>query len=206
MTDLFLAPGASGTVERLRPMIELLAQREVTARGVALPRGSADRALPAWRAALDDEDPARIAIGGQSFGGRVASLLAAEEPRLRALVLLCFPLHPPGRPERAAERTAHFSAIRCPVLLLSGESDPFARLPLLRDAARQLRDAELVTYPGVGHGLTPVIDDAMGRVAAFLTRPGLSAGGATPAGPPRSCKTIEASRARSPVDRPSSVT
>lgn len=167
---LLLAPGASGTVGRLRPMLDGLATRGVTAGGVTLPRGSAERALPAWRAALAELDPAQTVIGGQSFGGRVASLLAADEPRLRGLVLLCFPLHPPGRPERAAERAAHLARIACPVLLLSGESDPFAQLPLLRAVAGRIPRAELVTYPGIGHGLGRVLDDALDRVTAFVGR------------------------------------
>ncbi|MEO8246360.1 MAG: alpha/beta family hydrolase [Chloroflexota bacterium] len=166
--DLLLAPGASGTVAGLRPMLGGLASRGITAAGVALPRGSAERALPAWRAALDGLDVRATAIGGQSFGGRVASLVAADEPSLRAVVLLCFPLHPPGRPEKAAERAAHLERIACPVLFLSGESDPFARLPLLREAVARMPAAELVSYPGIGHGLGRVLDDALDHVARFL--------------------------------------
>jgi uncharacterized protein len=170
---LLLAPGASGNADRLRPMLDGLAARGVEAEAVSLPRGSAERALPAWRAAVaaHPRPAGSLLIGGQSFGGRVASLLAASgEVEPRGLVLLCFPLHAPGRPERAAERSAHFAAIRCPVLLLSGESDPFARLPLLRDAVARLPNAELVTYPRVGHSLAPVLDDALDRIAAFLFR------------------------------------
>ena len=55
-----------------------------------------------------------------------------------ALVLFSYPLHPPGRPERTEARIAHWPAIRCPVLLLSGESDPFARIELLRAAVPTL--------------------------------------------------------------------
>ncbi len=166
--DLLLAPGASGTVAGLRPMLTGLAARGVTATGVALPRSSAERAIPAWHAALDGVDVRATAIGGQSFGGRVASLLAADEPELRGLVLLCFPLHAPGRPETAAERAAHLERIACPVLFLSGESDPFARLPLLRQAVARVPNAQLVTYPGIGHGLRRVLDDALDHVARFL--------------------------------------
>ena len=166
--DLLLAPGASGTVAGLRPMLSGLAARGVSAAGVALPRGSADRAVPAWRMALHTVDVRATAIGGQSFGGRVASLLATDVPDLRGLVLLCFPLHPPGRPEKAAERAAHLERIACPVLFLSGESDPFARLPLLRDAVARMPNAELITYPGIGHGLGRVLDDALDHVARFL--------------------------------------
>jgi pimeloyl-ACP methyl ester carboxylesterase len=54
------------------------------------------------------------------------------------------------------------------VLLLSGEADPFARMDLLREAVRRLGDARLVTYPRVGHGLAPVLDQALDEVAAFV--------------------------------------
>ena len=87
-------------------------------------------------------------VGGHSFGGRVASLAAAEpDAPYAALVLFSYPLHPPGAPERAEARIAHWPAIRCPVLLLSGESDPFARIDLLRASVGKLPNAELVTYP-----------------------------------------------------------
>jgi hypothetical protein len=109
-----------------------------------------------------------VVIGGQSFGGRVASLIAAEEPPA-GLVLLCYPLHRPGHPETADERTAHWPRIGCPVLLLSGEADPFARIELLRAAVPQLPEAELVTYPGIGHGLNRVREDALDRIAAWLS-------------------------------------
>jgi pimeloyl-ACP methyl ester carboxylesterase len=65
-------------------------------------------------------------------------------------------------------RTAHFGSISCPVLLLSGESDPFARVAELRRAVDRLPNAQLVTYPNVGHGLKPVLDDALDRIAAFV--------------------------------------
>jgi predicted alpha/beta-hydrolase family hydrolase len=108
-----------------------------------------------------------VAIGGQSFGGRVASLISAESAPA-ALILFCYPLHAPGRHEAWRERTAHWATIDCPVLLLSGEADPFARIDLLRGAVDQLPDATLRTWPGVGHGLRPVLDDAMDAVVAFL--------------------------------------
>lgn len=110
-------------------------------------------------------DYADAVIGGHSFGGRVASMLAAQESP-RALVLLSYPLHRPGRPDE--QRTAHWPQIQCPVLLLSGESDPFARIDLLRAAVLVLPSAELLTYPGVGHGLQRVLDDALDRIAVFV--------------------------------------
>ena len=54
------------------------------------------------------------------------------------------------------------------MLLLSGDRDPFAKVTLLRDAVRRLPAAELIVYPGVGHGIAPVFDEAFDRIAAFL--------------------------------------
>jgi hypothetical protein len=65
----------------------------------------------------------RIAIGGRSFGGRMCSLAAAEGLRVTALVLVSYPLHPPGRPERL--RTEHFGGLDLPCLFVSGRRDAF---------------------------------------------------------------------------------
>jgi hypothetical protein len=148
----------------MQPWTDGLARRGFPATAIGLPRGTAERAIPAYRAAV--AGPAAV-IGGQSFGGRVASLLAADETPA-GLVLLCYPLHRPGHPETATDRTAHWPRIRCPVLLLSGESDPFARITLLRDAVGHLPQATLHTYPGIGHGLNRVRADALDRIAAWL--------------------------------------
>ena len=77
------------------------------------------------------------------------------------------PLHPPGRPERTEARVAHWTSIDCPVLLLSGEADPFARIELLRVAVGLLQNAQLVTYPRLAHTLRPVLDDVLDRVRTF---------------------------------------
>jgi predicted alpha/beta-hydrolase family hydrolase len=92
-------------------------------------------------------------------------MLAADVP-VRGLVLLSYPLHRPGHPEDL--RVEHWPRIACPVLLLSGESDPFARVELLREKVSLLRSAKLHTYPGVQHGLSPVLDDALDRIAEFV--------------------------------------
>lgn len=167
---LLLAPGASGGPERLRPIVSALEAGGVSAGVVTLPRGKAERAVPAYRAALEVEQ-AGVAIGGHSFGGRVASLLAAETEAAEgpgALVLLSYPLHAPGRHEAWDARTSHWPAIRCPVLLLSGEADPFARIDLLRKAVARLGDARLRTWPRLGHGVGPVLDEAAAEIVAFL--------------------------------------
>jgi hypothetical protein len=166
VSRILLAPGASGTIERLVPHAAGLRRRGLEVELVPLPKGKAERAVPVYRAALDRAGPG-VVIGGHSFGGRVASLLAAEAPP-SGLVLLSYPLHAPGRQDAWDERTSHWPQIRCPVLLLSGESDPFARVDLLRNAVERLPDARLVTNPRVGHGLIAVLDDALDRITAFL--------------------------------------
>lgn len=119
-------------------------------------------------------DAGAVVIGGRSFGGRVASLLcaaAAEHPaasRIVGLVAISYPLHAPGRPDPTLVRADHWPDIRVPVLLLSGDADPFARIDLLRAAVARLGQAELVVYPGQGHALAAVLDDAVGRIAAFV--------------------------------------
>jgi predicted alpha/beta-hydrolase family hydrolase len=162
---IILAPGASGSVAGLLPQLAGLRARGLDAGAISLPRGLAQRAVPVYRAAV--RKPSETIIGGHSFGGRVASLLAADEP-MAGLLLLSYPLHRPGHPEQWDERTTHWDRIGCPVLLLSGESDPFARIDQLRQAVARLQHSELVTYPRVGHGLAPVLEDALDRVAAWV--------------------------------------
>jgi predicted alpha/beta-hydrolase family hydrolase len=162
---LLLGHGASGTAASMRPWVEALAAVGVAAEALDLPRSSPERAVGVFRDALRTRRDA--ALGGHSYGGRMASMLAAEQP-VAALVLLSYPLHRPGHPDEL--RTGHWQRIECPVLLLSGERDPFAKVDLLRREVRALRNAELVTYPGLGHGLLAVREDAAARIAAFLRR------------------------------------
>jgi predicted alpha/beta-hydrolase family hydrolase len=151
----------------MTPFVDGLRARGIAAQAIDLPKRKAEDALPAFHAAVPSA--ADVVVGGHSYGGRVASLAAAEDGApYAALVLFSYPLHAPGAPERTDARIAHWPAIHCPVLLLSGESDPFARIELLRAVVARLPDAELVTYPGLGHTLKPVLDDALDRVARFL--------------------------------------
>jgi predicted alpha/beta-hydrolase family hydrolase len=147
----------------MRPWVEALAAQGVVAHALDLPRSSPDRAVGVFRDSLLAHPGA--AIGGHSFGGRMASMLASAQP-VAALVLLSYPLHRPGHPDDL--RTAHWSSIDCPVLLLSGDRDPFAKIDLLRREVRLLRNGELVVYARLGHGLLTVRDDAATRIAGFL--------------------------------------
>jgi predicted alpha/beta-hydrolase family hydrolase len=172
----------------MAPHVAGLRARGIDARAVDLPRGRAERALPVFAALLAAGEGRSgesgiatgsrpIAVGGQSFGGRVASLAAADacdagRPPL-ALVLLSYPLHAPGRRDDWDARTAHWPRLTCPVILLSGSSDPFAAPALLsRALAERLPAAELVSYPRLGHTLAPVLEDVLDRVAAFVTASG----------------------------------
>ena len=70
-----------------------------------------------------------VLMGGRSMGGRMASMVAADVdgggpvPRLAGLVLICYPLHPPGKPERL--RVEHLPEISVPCLFIGGTRDPF---------------------------------------------------------------------------------
>jgi predicted alpha/beta-hydrolase family hydrolase len=165
--SLYLGHGAAGNAATMAPFVQGLARRGIEAHAIDLPKRRAEDAVAALRGVVPDGPG--IAVGGHSYGGRVASLAAAQpDTTYRALVLFSYPLHPPGQPARTEARIAHWPAIRCPVLLLSGESDPFARIELLRAAVPLLADARLVTYPRLGHTLKPVLEEVLDRVAAFL--------------------------------------
>ncbi len=178
----YVAHGASGSSASMAAHVRGLVRRGIDAEAIDLPLKKAEAAVPAFRAIVPDTPggaaaavavgvtaPNAIAVGGQSYGGRVASVAAADPATgYVGLVLFSYPLHPPGAPGKADERTSHWPAIRCPVLLLSGEGDPFARIELLREHVGLLANAELVTYPRLGHTLRPVLEDVLDRTAAFL--------------------------------------
>ncbi len=151
--------------------VDGLVARGLEASAIDLPLRKAERAVPAYRQHVSAAglSPSRLVISGQSYGGRVASLLAAEaEPSCAGLICFSYPLHRPGHPDWDV-RSSHWPDLDVPVLFLSGEADPFARIDLLRLAiAERLPDARLVTYPKVGHSLKAVLDDALDQAAAFV--------------------------------------
>lgn len=176
MTRICLAHGAFGTPDDMAPWLEGLAARDLVVSPIALPRGRAERAVDAFAAQVPDEP--RVVIGGHSMGGRAALLLAAgagpssggtaaRRHPVAGVVAMSFPLHPPRRPDPGLARAAHWPAVSLPVLLLSGDADPYARIDLLRDAVARLTDARLTVYPGLGHDLAAVREDALDRIARF---------------------------------------
>jgi predicted alpha/beta-hydrolase family hydrolase len=147
----------------MRPYIDPLRKLGIDARAPRLPKGQAERAIEPLRAQLG-EDLSAAVIGGHSFGGRVASMLAAQSTPA-GLVLLSYPLHRPGHPETV--KNEHWGRISCPVLLLSGDRDQFARIDLLREAVGGLAHAQLHVYAGLRHGLQQLAADVAERIASF---------------------------------------
>jgi uncharacterized protein len=94
----------------------------------------------------------RVFLGGQSYGGRQASMLLAEEPIAEGLILLSYPLHPPGKPDQL--RTQHLPKLHVPTLFVEGTRDPFGTIQEI-EAARKLISAKtkLLTVEGAGHDL-----------------------------------------------------
>jgi predicted alpha/beta-hydrolase family hydrolase len=163
---IYLGHGASGTAATMAPFVDGLRERGFEAVALTLPKRRAEDAVAALLEQVPDGPD--VVVGGHSYGGRVASLAAASGRRdFAGLVCYSYPLHRPGAPDDGI-RVGHWPEIACPVLLLSGDRDPFARIGLLRDAVPRLRRAELVVYPGLGHGLRPVLDQALDRTAGFL--------------------------------------
>lgn len=84
-------------------------------------------------AALSEIVPGDVFLAGHSYGGRQASVLAADEPDVAAsLLLLSYPLHPPDKPERL--RTQHFPRLSIPAVFVHGTADPFGTIEELRTA------------------------------------------------------------------------
>jgi predicted alpha/beta-hydrolase family hydrolase len=109
----------------------------------------------------------RRLVGGVSYGGRQASVLVATSPTIAdGLLLLSYPLHPPGKLH--AQRTAHLGGIRVPTLFVHGTKDPFGSLESI-EAARGLVPAPtaLLPVPDAGHGLRADAATAREIVTAF---------------------------------------
>ena len=81
-------------------------------------------------------DKRKLIIGGRSMGGRAASMLAAEGFECDGLLLLAYPLHPAGKPEKL--RDAHLPNIRVPVLCINGTRDALCRRDLMETTLQKL--------------------------------------------------------------------
>jgi hypothetical protein len=120
------------------------------------PMGSAEKDQAGLRRAVDllrNEIGGRIFLGGHSYGGRMASMLAAHEPSVsEGLLLLSYPLHPPRKPLQL--RTAHFPRLHTPALFAHGIRDPFGSVEEVQSALALIPGrTKLVTVEGAGHEL-----------------------------------------------------
>jgi predicted alpha/beta-hydrolase family hydrolase len=112
-------------------------------------QASLREAIAAMRAA----GAAPVFAGGHSYGGRQATMLAAEDETLvSALLILSYPLHPPRRPEQL--RTAHLKNLRVPTLFVHGSRDPFGSIQEMRAALELIPGrTQLIEFEGAGHEL-----------------------------------------------------
>ena len=97
---------------------------------------------------------ARLFLGGQSYGGRQATMLAAEDAGLDAvgLLLTSYPLHPPGRPQQL--RTAHLPSLRLPAFFAHGSRDAFGTREEMEQALKIIpATTQLFIVDGAGHDL-----------------------------------------------------
>lgn len=95
----------------------------------------------------------KVGLGGQSYGGRQATILAAADPRVAdALLLFSYPLHPPGKPDRL--RTEHFPHLAVPCVFVQGTADPFGSIPEVEAATAAIAAAtRLFPIERAGHDL-----------------------------------------------------
>jgi uncharacterized protein len=132
--------------------------------GAAADRAGLRVAVVAMRGIVSGQ----VFLGGHSYGGRQASMLAVDEPDLApALLLLSYPLHPPKRPEQP--RTAHFPRLRTRAVFVHGTTDPFGTIEELEAALAMIpASTRLIEAEGAGHDLRRGRVDLATVVAALL--------------------------------------
>jgi predicted alpha/beta-hydrolase family hydrolase len=108
-----------------------------------------------------------VVLGGRSMGGRMCSVAVAEGLTAAGLVLISYPLHPPGRPDRL--RTEHFPELRVPCLFVSGTRDTFAS-PAELEAATRVIPGRVTHHwiEGQGHGLRGCDQEAADVVVQWV--------------------------------------
>ncbi|MBU4213428.1 MAG: dienelactone hydrolase [Actinobacteria bacterium] len=161
-TALLLTPGAGGTADHPALLAVEHAVRPLPVRRTKLPPTPAGAVVAvveraAAFAAELGTDPAALVVGGRSFGGRMCSMAVAQGLPAAGLVLLSYPLHPPGR--RQQLRIEHLAALTLPILAISGERDPYGAPDELR--THLPAGATLRTVPGAHTPADPQLVAAM---------------------------------------------
>ena len=120
-------------------------------------------------AAVADElgvPPQRLVVGGRSMGGRMCSMAAAEGLGVAGVVLIAYPLHPPGAPDKL--RTDHLPGLSVPSLWLCGDRDPFGTpAELARALELPAGPVTSVTLPG-RHDLAAAGDSILAELRDWL--------------------------------------
>ena len=109
----------------------------------------------------------RVAVGGRSMGGRMCSMAVAEGLEVAALVLVSYPLHPPGRPDRL--RTTHFPDLHLPCLFVSGRRDAFGAPAELQHEAEAIPGPVTLEFVDGDHSLRKRNPEVADIVASWLT-------------------------------------
>lgn len=113
-------------------------------------------------------DPERVVLGGRSMGGRICSMAVAEGLASKGLVLISYPLHPPGKPERL--RVEHFPRLNLPCLFISGTRDPFGTPEELTAAVEAIPGPVTIEWvEGARHDLSGADEAITAIVRAWLT-------------------------------------
>jgi predicted alpha/beta-hydrolase family hydrolase len=162
--DLFAKLLAERAIETIRFEFKYMAARRDG--GKRKPPPKAETLMPEYDVVIAEFAAGLpLVIGGKSMGGRVASLVAAEAHKARkikGLVCLGYPFHPPNKPESL--RTLHLETLACPALIVQGERDPFG--PRAEVETYKLSKAIAVHWAADGdHDLGP-------RGASGFTRKG----------------------------------
>lgn len=154
-----LGHGAFGSAADMELFVVGLRARGFEAEAIDLPRGRAERAVPEFvrRAGPD------VIASGHSFGGRAAGL-AATQAAFAGVVCFSYPLR-----DRPQERSAHWSRIGCPVLIVNGDRDKLCDLGELQRRMSLLREGRLEVIEGLGHDLAARLDLALDLAAQFAS-------------------------------------
>lgn len=156
------APGAGSNLhDRFGVhLCDALAPRGVTAVRFQFPYMESGRRSPdrtelleaTWRAVIDKVRPdgGKLAVGGRSMGGRIASMVLAQGVKADALALFAYPLHPPGKPKQL--RDAHLPSIAARTLFVSGTNDAFGSPDEVRAAASNVKLSTVHLLDGADHG------------------------------------------------------
>jgi uncharacterized protein len=181
---LMLAPGASASRDQsaLVAIDEVVSRLGLRVERIDFPYRLAGRRRPDPPAVLTETvasaaqalaaragapDTRSILLGGRSMGGRMCSVAVADGLPAAGLVLVSYPLHPPGRPDRL--RTEHFARLDLPCLFVSGNRDAFASPEELESETKVIPGPVTRVFVDGDHGLRRRDAEVAEIVAEWVT-------------------------------------